>query len=284
MSAALAIAGYALRESLRRRVLLVVMVLTLVFGVLDLFVSWKAFQDTASFANAPPGVDTVELTGATLIGLCMFGTMFLGAVLGVFLTLGAVRGDAERGVLQPIVVRPVGRTTFLAARGLTAAAVCALYVAVVYAGSVVATGITGGWWPSDPVTPGLYLVAAVTLLVALSVLGSVVLSPTANGIAMLMLFGLGLIAGLLGEIGRVLPSATLSDIAHVVSWALPFEALYQAGLSALTVQTQGVERAIVSLGPFGGAHGGDWRLALWAACYLGLTCLAAGQAFLRRDL
>lgn len=284
MSAALVIAGYALRESLRRRVLLVVLLLTLAFGVLDLFVSWKAFQDTASFGAAARGVDPVELTGATLIGLCMFGTLFLGAVLGVFLTLGAVRGDAERGVLQPLVVRPVGRVTFLAARGVTAAAVCALYVTAVYAGSVIATGVAGGWWPSDPLTPGLYLVAAVTMLVALSVLGSVVLSPMANGIAMLMLFGLGLIAGLLDEVGRVLPSTTLSSVARVVSWALPFEALYQAGLSALTGETHGVGRVLVSLGPFGGAHGGDWRLALWVSAYLAVTCVLAARAFIRRDL
>ena len=43
----------------------------------------------------------------------MFATLFLGAVLAVFLTLGAVRGDAERGLLQPLVVRPIGRTTLL---------------------------------------------------------------------------------------------------------------------------------------------------------------------------
>ena len=54
----------------------------------------------------------------------MFATLFLGAVLAVFLTLGVVRGDAERGLLQPLVVRPVGRTTLLVARFLAAAAVC----------------------------------------------------------------------------------------------------------------------------------------------------------------
>ena len=43
----------------------------------------------------------------------MFGTLFLGAVLAVFLTLGAVRGDAERGLLQPLLVRPVSRRTLL---------------------------------------------------------------------------------------------------------------------------------------------------------------------------
>ncbi len=54
----------------------------------------------------------------------MFATLFLGSVLAVFLRLSAVRGDAERGLLQPLVVRPVGRTALLAARFLAAAAVC----------------------------------------------------------------------------------------------------------------------------------------------------------------
>src|SRR5262249_5655404 len=159
----LAIAGYALRESLRRRVFLVVVLLTAAFGALYLLVSWKAFNDVGFAGATDPGVDRQELIGATLLGLCMFSTLFLGAVLAVFLTIGAVRGDAERGVLQPLVVRPIGRTTFLAARAATAALVCAVYVAVVYTGAVVATGAIGGWWPDDPVAPGVYLIVAVTV-------------------------------------------------------------------------------------------------------------------------
>src|SRR2546430_12507280 len=56
-------------------------------------------------------VDTRTFAGAFLLGLAMFATLFLGVVLAVFLTLGVVSGDAERGLLQPLVVRPVGRTT-----------------------------------------------------------------------------------------------------------------------------------------------------------------------------
>ena len=44
----------------------------------------------------------------------MFATLFLGTILAVFLTLGAVRGDAERGLLQPVLVRPLRRRTVLA--------------------------------------------------------------------------------------------------------------------------------------------------------------------------
>ena len=52
----------------------------------------------------------------------MFATLFLGVVLAVFLTLGVVSGDAERGLLQPLVVRPVGRATLLLSRFLGAGA------------------------------------------------------------------------------------------------------------------------------------------------------------------
>ena len=70
----------------------------------------------------------------------MFGTLFLGAVLAVFLTLGAVRGDAERGLFQPIVVRPLSRRQYLAGRFLAAATVAGGYVGVV-SRRVVITGL-----------------------------------------------------------------------------------------------------------------------------------------------
>ena len=68
------------------------------------------------------------------------------------------------------------------------------------------------------------------LIAALSLLGSIFLSATANGIAVFMAFGAGLAAGLLGQIGDALNVDTLENVAQVAAWALPFEALYQGGL------------------------------------------------------
>jgi hypothetical protein len=89
----------------------------------------------------------------------------------------------------------------------------------------------------------------VAILAALSLAGSVVLGSAANGIAVFMLFGAGLVAGLLGQIGEALGSSTLDDVAEVTAWVLPFEALYQAGLSALTAETAGFTRFAIDLGP-----------------------------------
>ena len=121
-------------------------------------------------------------------------------------------------------------------------------------------------------------------IAALSLLSSFFMTSTANGIAVFMLFGAGLAAGLLGQIGDALDVDTLEDVATVSSWLLPFEALYQAGLDALTADVRGVTGVIVRLGPFGGAQEGGPLLWVWTFAYLGLVGLAAQLAFARRDL
>jgi len=203
MSGALIVARYALREAVRRRVILVVLVLTVGFLALYALGTAVTFDEVNSLA-ADDQLDDRVLAGSTLFGLAMFTILFLGAVLGVFLTLGAIRGDAERGLLQPIVVRPVGRTSLLLGRYVGAGLVCVVYVTAVYVAAMVITGTTGDWWPDDPVAPGAALVLAVLVIAALSLLGSVFLSSTANGIAVFMIFGAGLAAGLLGQIGDAL--------------------------------------------------------------------------------
>jgi Cu-processing system permease protein len=279
------IAGYALREAVRRRVLLVVVVLTGGFLTLFTYGSQRAFREVAR-KRIPAGgmIEEKVLTGSTLLGLAMFVTLFLGTVLAVFVTLNAVRGDAERGLLQPLVVRPVGRSTLLLGRFLAASGVCVVYVAVVYSAAVLLTGATGGYWPDNPVAGGLSIAGAVVIVVALALLGTTVLSSTANGIAIFMVFGAGLAAGLIGQIGSALDVPTLQHISSITSWALPFEALYQDGLQALTADVQGVTGVIVRLGPFGGAQDAGPLLYPYAVAYLVVVGVVADRIFRRADL
>jgi Cu-processing system permease protein len=284
VSGVLVVAAYALRESLRRRVFAVVVVLTIAFGGLYAWGASELFQDVAGFGGNEFGLDARTLAGATLLGLAMFGTLFLGAVLAVFLTLSAVRGDAETGLLQPLIVRPLGRRQYLAGRFLAAAAVAFTYVGVVYTGAVIITGIAGDWWPQSPVGAGLRLMLAVVVVAALSLLGSIFLTATANGIGVLMIFGAGLLAGLLGSIGDALSSHTLQTIANTGSWLLPFEALYRDALRQLVQDIPGVTGAIVQLGPLGGSHDAGALLLPWIVVYLALVGVLGAFAFGRRDL
>jgi ABC-type transport system involved in multi-copper enzyme maturation permease subunit len=279
------IAGYGFREAVRRKVFVVVLVLTILFLALFWLANHYVFSELGQIT--PPSdvhVDTRTFAGSFLTGLAMFATLFLGVVLAVFLTLGVVTGDAERGLLQPLVVRPVGRSTLLIARFLGAAGVCVAYVLAVYFAALVITGLTGHWWPDVLVWPGVELAAAVVIVIALSLLGSVVLSSTANGIAIFMLFGGGLVAGLLGSIGHALNSHAIKHASTIASWALPFEALYQDALRMITQNTSGLTGFLLQLGPFGGAYVHGWSIRLWSLLYLVAVGCVALAAFKRRDL
>jgi Cu-processing system permease protein len=286
VSGTLVIARATLGELTRRRVVVIVAALTLAFLALFELANQVAFHNIAGGRTESGGVlvDQRTMAGASLVGLGMFADLFLGAVLAVFLTMSAVRGDAEQGLMQPLVVREPGRAAYLAGRIVAAAGMSGLYTLGMYLACVGITGQAGGWWPDDVVAPGLALMLAVIVLAAMSLLGSVFLSAIPTGIALLMVYAAGLVGGLLGQIGYALPSQRLQDIGRDVSWALPFDALYQAGLHALTSHTAGLTGVIVHLGPLGGAQAAGPGLAVWALAYLAVVLAVAGYAFAQRDL
>jgi hypothetical protein len=121
------------------------------------------------------------------------------------------------------------------------------------------------------------------IVVALSILGSTLVRTTPNRIAIFMVFGAGLAAGLLGQVGQ---SSDRRRSGRGV-WAarlLPVEALYQGVLTALTADTRGVIGVIVPLGPLGGAQGacpGTW---LWVLLYTAGGVPVAVAVFGRADL
>jgi Cu-processing system permease protein len=284
LRSAATVVGLAIQEGVRKRVFLAVLVLTAGFLALYALGAHFAFQDVENFAAGETQIlDPRAFTGA-IFGLAMFATLFLGAVLAVFLTLGVVRGDAESGLLQPIVVRPIGRTTMLVARFTGAAALSAAYVVIVYLAACAITQVTGEWSPDHLLGPALGLALGVAIIAALSLLASTILSVTAQGIVVFMVFGAGLTAGLLAQIGNALDSGSLHTIGRVASWALPFEGLYAASLHALISETTGLTGVVLQLGPFGGSEAAGPGLIAWAFAYLLAVLALAAFVFSRRDL
>jgi hypothetical protein len=98
-----------------------------------------------------------------------------------------------------------------------------------------------------------------------------------------MLFGAGLIAGLLGSIGHALGATTIEHASRIAAWALPFEALYQDGLWLISSHA-GTAGFLLQLGPFGGAFVHGWGIRAWSVGYLLVALGLALFLFRRRDL
>ena len=99
-----------------------------------------------------------------------------------------------------------------------------------------------------------------------------------------MVFGAGLMAGLLGEIGHAINSQQLQHISRIAWWVLPFDALYEDALHRLTIDTTGFAevraraRAVRRLAPAGR------RCSSGRPLILVLVLGAAVAAFSLRDL
>jgi Cu-processing system permease protein len=282
MTDTLVIARLALQEAVRRRVLAVVGLLTVVSGALYLVGCLSLHDHVGGLLALSSSGQFKPLVPATLLGLASFGTLFLGSVLAVFLTASAVRGDVDRGLVQPLVVRPVGRGVYLAGRALAAMTVSASYVLIVAIGAAI---ITRAFFPTLPphawqaIPP---LVAAVCIVTIVTLVVSCLLSTVATGISVLMAYGAGLVAGLLGEIAKEADATTLTRIADVVSYVLPFEALYRDALQHLS--PGGAVGQLVQLGPLGGAKNAGPGLWIYSLGYV-IGCGAlAWWAFRRADL
>jgi hypothetical protein len=154
--------------------------------------------------------------------------------------------------------------SFTARSIVGAAVVCIAYVACLYTAVLLIVHQAAGRWPDHIFGPGLALAAAVTMLVALSLLGSVFLSATANGIAVFTLYGAGLVSGLLASIGATLGAQTLLTISHDIEIALPFAGFYSAALHALGSNQTGFARVVVNLGPFGSSNARGAAFYVWA--------------------
>jgi Cu-processing system permease protein len=274
------------RECVRRRVFLIVPIGTVAYLALYALGTRIAFNSVDRLPTRNVGLILEEqiIVGATLSGLSLFCTLFLASVIGVFLTFGSVRGDAESGVLQAILVRPLGRLTYLGGKYVGAVSIAVLYGMFLYLCSIAITQMMGGWHPDRPIVTALYLAGGIAVVTLLSLIGSILMSAVANGIAVFMLYGAGLLAGLLEQIGSAINSPDLERLGTIAAWVLPFEALYQAGLATLTAETSGLTGFVVRLGPLGGAHPGGADLVFYSLAYVtalgGLGCLM----FSRKDL
>ncbi len=278
----------SLREHARRRTVYVALALGALFVLLYSlgahFIWAEVVRDIESGKRGPGGVAEVrQLVPATLFGLAMFATWFLSAVAATFMAAGGIRGDAERGVLQHVLVRPVARHTVLAARLAAAAILAVVFLVMVIACCALATRLTTGWAPSNILQALLLLALGTTAVTAVAVAFSVRLHGAAAGIATLMLFGVGLVGGLLEQLGNGIGVSNVRRSGEWLSTALPFESMYQASLHEITSDLPGVSGIVVRLGPFGGAREASPALVLWALVWTAAIVALAAWRLRRRD-
>jgi Cu-processing system permease protein len=292
---ALVVARWTVLEARRRRLVLAGVLLSVAFVALFALGFYLLYQTQQQ--DLAQGISSSELgareellaLSTILVLLGLYGVQFLAALLGLFLGAASVSPEIDSGALHAVLARPLSRLEYLLGRFLALAGLLVAYVVVMSAALLLVARVVAGFQPADATRVVGLMVLEVLILLAVSLLGSTVLPTLANGVVMLVLFGLAWLGGIIGFIGTIPPGNELmANLGTAVSLLLPADAVWR-GASFHVLPTSFLVAGSFANGeevglPFGSTAPLAPAMLAWAVAYP-VACLAlAVAAFRRRDL
>lgn len=235
-----AVIGMTWKELLRKKVLLMTVLMTVLFLIVFWFIARTIGASEVS--NLSPSAQLVEqfAHGAALLTLGFFFGSFILAFLVIFSSFSSISGEAETGIMQSMLTRPVPRWKWYLGRWLGYTLFGILYALILYMSIIVIADIHA----SVPKNIGLhiqsYLLFALTvpILVTLSLLGSTSFSAIGNGVFMTMLYGAGWLGGMVEKVTSTMQMdplvlKTLYNITGLISLIMPVDAIQRKMLAML---------------------------------------------------
>lgn len=278
MQTILIFAELTIRETQRRKVLWVSLLLALgfltIFGVgLSLI-----FRELARLGA---GVDDMDFGLGALFSAALYMVNFLVIVMALLISVTAVSGEIDSHTIEALVTKPVRRWEVILGKWLGFAAILTVYTVLLVGGVIVLYRWQTGFLVSN-VLAGLGLMLMQGLLVlSLTMLGGTRLSTLANGVLAFMMVGIAFIGGWVEQIGSLLQSETAVNIGIVTSLIMPTEILWRQALALLQPR---VTTAAFASGPFMVLSQPSDLMIVYAVVYTAVLLLLSLVAFSRRDL
>ncbi|WP_376797558.1 ABC transporter permease [Thermogemmatispora sp.] len=282
----LVIARFTIKEIVRRRIFLAVVILTLLLlGLFTLLLS--ALVGNLQRVQ-PADYDLLLLgIGALMAVLASWSVYLQSSLMTLLLTAGMLSGEIEAGTLSVIVPKPLHRVEIVFGKWLAYALVLSGYTAVLELGFLGVIYWKTGYWPEGVAQALAMLELGMLSLLALLTLGSASLPTLANGAIAALLFLGTPMAGFARVVTQITGESTTVDrIKTLFELLMPSDALWHAASAALLPPAAqdliGIHQ--VQDVPIIGAQPLTAGMALWVALYVVVLPLLGMLRFAQRDL
>lgn len=284
----LVIARLTLLDALRRQILWVLVLLTLVVVGL----SGIGFERLVTLARDHGRPETeIELGVSQMLIVVAFMFSFILAMTAAFIGAPAISTDIESGVLLAILARPIARSTFLVGRWLGLVIVTAGYALASGLLEILAMKLASGYGPPDPLGAAGAIALQAVLVLTFTVLLSTRLPSIAGGAIAVVLFGLCWIAGVLGGLAVFFDADLVGQIATASRILFPSDGIWRGAIYALEPQVvivvatdSGRTSEELAANPFFASAGLDPAYLAWIGIWLVLALGLAIVSFRRREI
>lgn len=270
-----ALAVFTLRETLRTK--------TMIVGLAISFLYLALVPVLSGSRSGPAVVGDMEMTtaaGRDFLGFALGGINFMGMMLAIFTTLGAIYTEVDKGTILAVVTKPVRRWQVVLGKWLGHALLMGGYVMIM--GLVlwitVSLGTGTVLWRF---LPAISLVCLnVLAMVSITLFFSTFLPVIANAIFVFMLFIFSSNLRVINAIGQTSDNILIVTIANVLRMLLPVSEISDLANVSLMGRTRAAELAGAELDTFAPRV---WTFG-YEILYVVGTVLLAILMFRRKDL
>jgi ABC-2 type transport system permease protein len=260
------------KEVYRKRVVHVIGLLTLLYwGILGfvLYMQPREFDQGASLISA-----LVNLSSLISI-LGFYLSSMLLAFLTIMLSVGIISSEVEDGTVLTILTKPIPRASYVLGKYVGISLMILAYAAVLYIG-IILFALLGKQnflqlFGLVTLLKGFLLFALQPLAIAaLAVYGSTVFKTVNNGIFVISFYLLGIIGGIMEQVGSLANIADLSTFGIIAGLFAPFEVIYRKMISTIFSSVGGFN-LIMGMGmPGKSVEPSVWMMAYVAIYMMGL--------------
>jgi ABC-type transport system involved in multi-copper enzyme maturation permease subunit len=278
------IAKVTVREAARRRILWVLLGLTVVSVALT---SWGTGALAGLARSEGTGELEIRIGVSQILILAAFMFSFVLAMTAAFLGAPAIAADLESGIVLALLARPIRRSEYVVGRWLGLVVVVAAYAAASGFLEIGAVGLLTGHYPPEPIVAVVFLAAQAIVLLTIALLLGTRLPAIAAGAVCVVVFGLAWMAGVFSGVARAFNADALAAVSEATRWLFPSDGLWRGviyGLEPPLVQIVASGSEIGEANPFYAIAPPPPAYLVWSVVWIAGTLALAAWSLNRREI
>ncbi|SMB87157.1 ABC-2 family transporter protein [Desulfonispora thiosulfatigenes DSM 11270] len=276
-----AIIKYTLKEMFYKKILVVTLILSLIFFVLYGLGLHFTYQDMVD------DLLSRAIISSQLLSAGFYFANFIIVFLTILGSIGLFTSELESGLLYPVLSKPLTRNTYLAGKfiGLALSLILfSIFMIIMVIGLnlyFAKDALINLTFINFAKAMGIYLLIPLTLL-AIIFFFSIRLKALATGIIVVIFHVIGLIGGMVEQMGVLLQKQNLINIGIISSLINPVDSMYRKSMSLLYDNSL---TSLISVGPFGGSsQPPSTTMVVYAILFTVIFLLLAARRFNKLDL
>jgi len=270
-------AGITFREAARKKILWTAFIAGI--GFLLVFGIGLHFQ-VADFrkSTVPPFLRYQILNSMLMIGL--YTVDLLAVVMTTLTSVDTLAGEITSGTIHAIATKPLARWEILIGKWVGFVGMVAVYVAIMFGGTIAEGYWIGGVAAQHPVRGALLIFLECVLALSVTFMFGTWFSTLTNGVIVVGLLGLAFLGGWLEQLSGFMEGSRLVMVGIVSSLIMPSEAVWRRA----AFEMQSPLAGSLQFSPFADISVPSIAMIGYSCVYLLVALVIAIYHFEQRDL